>query len=351
MSPADRFRARFQRRIRHLSPDLGAEILKAWDELAAQMSVVQLAEIIALGDVEQVFAQVLNEETLNRIFAEVERKYFEQTVSNLGYWAKDFAGGGGITFGVLNPEVIESIQTLDFALMKDLKSDVFDVTREALEQGIRDGLNPRTVARGMRDAVGLTGEQLQWVDNFRSELENNSRAALRRSINRGFFKKPDGSMGYRAGHAGGAGVSGRDMDLLNRTLGVKGEKLTAKQIDRMVGAYKKRLTAWHAESVSRTATVDSLKNAQHLSTKQAIADGILDADRMWSEWVTTMDGRQREEHDAMNGDKTPFGQPFSNGETIPGESAWGCRCGKRDFLGESHGMASAPGALLTGRAA
>jgi len=333
VTPGERLLARLQRRTRDLSPELGAEIMKAGKKLVAGLSIDEVADIIASGNYERLFTEILNEALFNQAFADLQKMYFRQTMDNLDFFAKDY----GISFGVLDPRVIEEIRRLDIKMATILKDDVREAVRRAVEVGLRNGVNPRTIAVGVRQNLMLTGPQTVWIDNFRRELEANSRKALQRSLGQGFFKKPDGSLGYRAGHAGGLGVSKRDMTMLDRVLG-SDERLRPDQIDRLVEAYRKRMTAWHAESVARTATLDSLKNAQHLSTEQAIRDGILPADRMMSEWVSVGDSRVRDEHVAMDrSDPIPFGSMFTlpdgTQELIPGESTYGCRCAKRDFLG------------------
>ena len=330
-SPADRLRARFEKRARQLSPELGAEILKAWDSLALELDAVHMAQIIATGNIEGIFGEALADDFLDVIFADVERLYFEQTVGNVAFWSKDLAKGG-IAFNVLNPQVIDGIRGLNLKMADALKDDVRDVVRAFVENGLRDGVGPRTIARGIRKTVGLTAPQLDYVGNFRSQLENNSRAALNRQLARGMIRRPDGSMAFVPGHAGGTGVSKRDLAAMQRVLGTS-EKLSTKQIDRITASYTRRLTAWHSETLARTATVDSLKSAQHLSTEQAIQQGILPRELMKSEWVTSGDSRVRDEHTSMNGEVIPFGTSFSNGQSIPGESDYNCRCIKRDFLG------------------
>jgi hypothetical protein len=290
------------------------------------MSIEEIVDILATGDIEQLFAQVLDDAFMDSVMVRIREKAFAQAVDNVSFFAKDL----GVSFGTLNPEVIESIRALDLKMARTLKADVHDAVREVAEEGLRLGINPRQMARDMRQSVGLTGKQVEWVNNFRSELENNSKAALNRSLGRGFFKKPDGSMGFREAHAGGAGLGKRDMATLRRTLGTD-QKLSTAQIDRMVEAYRKRLTAWHAESIARTATLDSLKNANRQATKQAVKDGILDANRMMKQRVSAGDSRVREGHVAIDGQRRRMDERYSNGEMVSGDLSYACRCVDRYY--------------------
>lgn len=338
-TPNERFRNRILARARQQTPELGREIVRAWDQLSRDLNTAQMAQLIASGQ------GVVDDVLLDTIFAEVERLYVTQSIDNMAWAAKDF----GIAFGTLDPGVIQSIRTLNLKMADSLKDDVREVVRAFVEDGLRDGLNPRTIARRTRNVVGLTEPQLRYIARFengelvgglRFELENNSRAALRRQLGRGLIRRPDGTLIFNPAHAGGIGVSKRDMKLLNATLGTD-DKLAAAQVDRIVGQYGKRLTAWHAESIARTATLDSLKNATHQATERAINQGILPTDRMMSEWVTAGDDRVRDEHVAMAGTIVRFGQRFPNGEVVPGENTFACRCVKRDFL------ARTPGPVIT----
>ena len=306
-----------------LAPDLGRALLRAWDDLASMLDEAELVRAITEGTLDS----ILTDDLFQLVLAESERVLFQQYAENLAHFGKDL----GVVFGVLDPQVIDAARSINIKMAKTFGSDVRDYTQAFVENGLRDGWNPRRTARQLKKSLGLTENQLQWVRNFEDELRAGSKKALKRQLGRGFFKKPDGSLGYRPGHADGAGLSRDDMKMLRRKL-VAGEGFTEAQITRMVDAYKRRLIAWHAESIARTATLDSLKSAQHESTAKAIREGILDATRMRSEWVTAGDSRVRDEHAAMGGQVVPFGQPFSNGQQIPGETDYNCRCVKRDFM-------------------
>ena len=325
---ADRYRAKLAARAATMQPVLGEAILRAWDEMARQLNPARLAEAIRTGSADAVFGSVLTDDIMNATFANVEELYLNQTLGNVGFFGKEL----GVGFNVLSPGVLEAARTLDLKLVNELKGDLEGVIRESVTQGLKEGIGPRTIASRIKKDVGLTAKQLQYVDNFENQLKEGSRSALNRSLGRGAFRKPDGSIGYNPRHAGGTGVSKRDMAMLKSRLG-SGKELNPKQIDRIVASYKRKLTAWHSETLARTATVDSLKSAQYAATEEAIRQGILDQSLMKSEWVTAGDSKVRDEHVSMNGQVVQFGTPFSNGQIIPGASDYNCRCIKRDFLG------------------
>ena len=103
--------------------------------------------------------------------------------------------------------------------------------------------------------------------------------------------------------------------------------LTEAQITKMTDAYRRRMIAFNAETNARTATLDALKLGQELSWRDAMDKGIIpEGYVLMKQWKGVMDDREREEHIAMEGETVPFDQAYSNGETVPGESTYNCRC-------------------------
>jgi hypothetical protein len=339
MTPVERIRRQLERRVKDTAPELGAEILRAWDRLAATMEGEAfrrlVAQSITLGSPDPILAQLLTDDVLDRIFSEVARQQFGNINDALNFWGRQHvtATGStiGITFGTLSPEVLEAIRNESFKALDTLKADLRGALRETVTRGLQEGINPRAMARELRRNVSADPGLIAARDRFRQELETNSRAALRRALGRSQVTRPDGTLAIRRGHAGGFGLSKKDMDLLQQTLGVKGKSLTPAQIDKLVEAYEKRMVAWRAEALSRTAALQAQKTGQHLATEQAIADGILDKDRMLSAWRTIGDSFVRPEHAAREGETVRFGERFSSGDVIPGDSEWGCRCIKQDY--------------------
>ena len=103
--------------------------------------------------------------------------------------------------------------------------------------------------------------------------------------------------------------------------------LTEAQVEKMVDAYRRKMIAFNAETNARTATLDAFKLGQELSWQDAKDKGLLgERDVLVKQWKGVMDDREREEHIAMEGETVPIDSPYSNGEMIPGESTYNCRC-------------------------
>jgi hypothetical protein len=189
------------------------------------------------------------------------------------------------------------VRALDTKVVQTLKSDVVDVVRAHVENGLRDGVNPRVVARELGQVIGLAPNQEAAVRNFRKLLEAGDPEALVRKLRDRRF----------------------DSTIRRGALGPE-------QIEKMTEAYRRRMIAFNAETNARTASLDSMRAGQRLSWQSAIDSGIVDGSRLVKRWSGVLDARERPEHVAMEGETVPFDQPFSNGEMTPGESTYNCRC-------------------------
>ena len=74
------------------------------------------------------------------------------------------------------------------------------------------------------------------------------------------------------------------------------------------------------------SNLDSFKQGQDLSWRQAVQRGIVDGDKLTKRWVGVMDDRERPEHVAMQDETVPYLETYSNGNMIPGDDTWNCRC-------------------------
>jgi hypothetical protein len=205
-----------------------------------------------------------------------------------------------VQFDYLNPLHLDAVRSLETRVITTLREEQRDVIRAHIENGLRDGAGPRAIAKGIRPIVGLAKNQAQAVANFRLALE-------------------EGRIGDALGYK-----------LRDKRLKVSKEMSPA-QIDKAVEAYRKRFIAHHAETISRTATLDALKKGQQLAQEEAVRNGILQGDRLMKKWIGVMDERERESHRAMEGESVPYNVPYSNGQQVPGETEWNCRCLSRFY--------------------
>jgi hypothetical protein len=231
------------------------------------------------------------------------------------YFARDIPGAASaaqrytadVSFGVLQPRVIEAIRTVDDRVMRRLRGEVRASYTGIMEQAYIDGLGPRQAASKVRHLLGLAPNELAQVENFRAAL---------------------------------SGADGRDWKTytardkrFDRTIAkaMQGGGLPPERIDAMVDAYARKRLALSAEAHARTTMLNASKLAQQASWQSAVDQGIIEGRLLSKEWITVGDSRVRPDHVEMRGEVAPFDQPFSNGQMIPGESEWNCRCWSRIF--------------------
>lgn len=291
---------RVQRRASEFQPEIAAAILRSFRTITEAMSEAQIIRAIQLGGVERLFQEALTQAVFNVAYAPVREKLRWSIAQSVKVYTPPpkIMGQLSVSFDYLNPRVIDAIRTLETKVIQNLEHDAKEVVRAIVENGLRDGHNPRAYARQLRSSVGLGPTQLQEVENYRRALmEKDASKALH-------YLRRD-----------------KRYDRLT-----KDGKMTPERIDKAVDAYTRRRIALNAETNARTAALDAQKLAQRLSYEDAIAKGVVSRDQLKREWIGVMDAREREEHRAMEGQQVGFDSPFSNGEMEPGESTYNCRC-------------------------
>lgn len=309
MTERDRlFWQKVTRRTSTMTPEMEADVLRAFRIIRESLSDIELAKLIASGLIDEIIDQALLDRAFiplrNRLLDAI-RRGFDATIADVPRAGK-IQGTIAIQFDTLNPRVLDAIRELDTRVLAALKDDVRDVVRAHIENGLRDGRAPKSVAREIRAMIGLGPSQLEQVENFRDAL---------------------------------AGVNNRrvtDYKLRNKTVDrllAKGP-LTEEQIDRYVDLYTKRRIAQNAETVSRTATLDSYRLGQHLSWKDARDKGVIPPNAvMKKQWIQIDRPTKRPEHELLHGEIVDFDAPYSNGSIIPGDQGeYGCGCLSRVFI-------------------
>ena len=290
---------RVQRRVGTLAPPVRARLLDAYRVLRESVSDAELTRLIASGQWEKILDDLLLKRALAPVREElvkVVEKGLKSAVPTLPK-AGLVDGAVGVAFDVLNPRVIAAVRQLDDRAINTLDADIREGVRAVVRKGLRDGVSARTIGRDLRGMIGLAPNHVEYVQNYRAELEEGSAAALDRRLR---------NRRYDTAVARGS--------------------MTPGQIDRAVAAYEKRLLDFNATTNARTMAGDSLKLGQHLSWQDAIDNGMVNKEQVWKRWVGVMDDRERPEHVDMEGETVRYDSAFSNGQQIPGETDFNCRC-------------------------
>lgn len=317
------YRARLERRAGTLAPDLAQAQLRAYDMIRRALTERETAEAIRSGRMDELMSQILSDRAggpFARLKSRLDAGILDATEREIAAMPTRFR----TEFDRIAPWVLESVRVADSRMMDTLSDQTRETVRVVVQQGMAAGKNPRVIARELPAHIGLAPNQVKAIENFRRELETGDRAALQRMLGRGVLRTEEGDIIRRGAHAGGEGLSGRDLGILDRQLGE--EPLSPEQIDRMVKHYGQRLERWNVESNARTMALDANKRASDLAWEDAVEKGVVERTALRKTWTTAGDERVRPEHRAMQGETVGFDESYSNGQKIPGETDWNCRC-------------------------
>lgn len=293
---------RLQRRVSVLQPDIARAIIEAFEIIRKAITEAQFEALLARPDVLDGLnaLQLLDEALLNRAFGPLRQALFQQTSQGVAYYARGIPGLGQtyVAFDVLNPRMVDGVRVLDTKVMRALTDSVRATVRQVVERGIIDGVNPREIARELRASIGLGPTQEASVRNFRQAL-----------LDRDVAKVKTYTLRDRRFDSRIARGAYDDAD-----------------IDRWTDIYRRRRIAQNAETIARTATLDAQRRAQHLAWEGAIDNGVVGRSTLMKRWVGTLDSRERPTHVAMEGETVGFDEPFSNGQSLPGDTEYNCRC-------------------------
>lgn len=200
-------------------------------------------------------------------------------------------GRMNVTFGITNPRTIDFLRTYEFGLVRELTQQARASVASVIRQGVADGRNPLDVARDVRAYIGLTERQTNAVLNFRRALEDGSSSALDRALRDRRFD----STVQRA---------------------IDGETtLSQEQIDRMVGRYEQRYLKYRSETIARTEAIRAVNRGNLEAWRQAVADGVINADQVVRYWMHSHDEKVRDSHlliPDMNADGVGIDEPFDS---------------------------------------
>lgn len=307
MTQADNaFWLRVQRRAADLQPEIQVAILHAFQIVRDALSDEQLDALIAAGGVELVFRKVLSDVLFDRAFIPLRQRLRNTTERGFKYAVQDLPKAGkvngtvSVMFDHLNPDVITAIRDLETKVVTTLKDDIRETVKAYIENGLRDGVNPRAISRDLRSIIGLAPNQEQAVSNFERALRG---------------ENPNASPTDYA-------LRDKRFDRLL----AKADELTEKQIETMTAAYRRKMLAFNAETNARTASLDAMKVGQQLSWRNAVEKGIVSGGSLTKRWSGVLDDRERPEHLAMQGETVGWDDDYSNGEYTPGDSTFNCRC-------------------------
>lgn len=198
--------------------------------------------------------------------------------------------------------------------VREITADHRDVLRQAVSRSLSTGANPRTLARDIRDGLGLTAKQESYIASYRRALEAGDWTnALQRELR-----------------------DGRSDKTLRRLIRDGDGSLTAKQVDSMVERYRKNWVAHRSEVIAQTESLSATHAANWDTLNEAVDGGHLAKEDLEREWHTSGRANVRDSHVYMAHQKRGLDDPFVSGDgnllMYPGEQGApaadviACRC-------------------------
>ncbi|MFT6427983.1 MAG: hypothetical protein ACJAVC_001257 [Brevundimonas sp.] len=237
----------------------------------------------------------------------------------------------GFRFDPGNQRAAAIIRETAATLITRLTQGEIDQARAFLADGMARGAGPRSVAldlvgrisraTGNREGglIGLSGPYRDYVATARAELASTDPALLRNYLTRNQRDRRYDKAVARAIEAG--------------------KPVPPETARTAITRYSARLVRLRGEVIARTEGLPAIRAAKHEAFQQLVDDGRVEVMDIVRGWSTTEDGRQRDTHDAMNGQEVrgldmPFTSPSGAQFRWPGDTSFGapaaeviaCRC-------------------------
>lgn len=278
-----------ERDIRKLLALVEKHLGKSWieisDWLREQNDIDAIEQRLLAYDYEGVVAEV---ESAARRFASETHAEFVRSGQAATKWLDGEVDDKLIRFDMTNDHMVRAAQRNEIELVQGLTTETRKTMRAVIVDGQRAGLNPRSIARDIRDSITLTPTQAKWVGNYRRELE-----------------------GGDYGAALGRKLRDARSDKLIRRVASDGGSLSEKQIDTMVERYRQRQLMFRATTIARTESGKNVHGGMADAFTQAIQRGDVEATQLVKSWIHGRPKRDsREQHLEMDGIEVPFNEPF-----------------------------------------
>jgi hypothetical protein len=218
-------------------------------------------------------------------------------------------------FDMRTQRVEQGLREYAFGLVRAISNDSREAIRTAMLLGATTGATIPDQARLIRQSVGLSPGQVQWVHSFERQLRRLDPRALDRALR------------------------DRRFDPTIRRAIETGTPLSDEQVAKYVDAYRRRTLAYRATTIARTEGIRATNMASVAQAQAMIeADPTLDVEKTW---ITAGDERVRSSHQRLSGQvvvgmNTPFTTTGEDGQPVqirwphdplaPASETVQCRC-------------------------
>lgn len=258
--PEDAFWNSVSGYLASLDKKLAEATLVALADLRDAFDEGRVADMIMAGDYDRAVAIALGTNVHNPIIFAALHEALDQAAQDTMRFIQDKDVGqvqvprlltevkpSQATYNAIDNETMQAVQQISDATRDGLKT--------ILTEGVKLGDNPRTVARDMKQLIGLTDRDAKALANYRTELERGSLKALSRQLRN------------------------RRYDRMIR------EDRHYKKIDALVEDYKQRLLKARAETIARTEAARALNIGQQQLWEEIASMKDLPPDAVRRRWL------------------------------------------------------------------
>lgn len=289
--------------INRFIPDIRNSFLSAIQDVVDRVVLSEMIEAIRSGDVERAFRRTgMNDAALRPITMAVERAYEQGGVLITDGFPKNLRNSDGrviIRFDARNSRSEAWLRDQSSRLVTSIQDSTRQVIRNTMQQGMREGVNPRTVALDMvgrfdpvtkhrvGGLIGLATNQEQWVVRTQQMIEQ---------LDPRYFKRA---------------LRDKRFDRTVAKAIREGTPLSPEIVSKIVTRYKDNTLRYRGETIGRTETISALNRADFEATQQAIDTGTITVSDVTKIWDATGDDRTRPDHLEIDGQTVQFGEPFT----------------------------------------
>jgi hypothetical protein len=323
-------------------PRLASAFRETIDEIKSSIILARVIERLERGDVNgAVEAMQLDPEAFSALEIALQEAFNAGGTNAVGELPKVMDPQGNRViwrFGVRNPVAEAILRDLSSSMVTHITEDQRQGVRQALEQGLARGANPRATAldvvgrqnrvTGRREGgvIGLTRYQIEFIERARGNLASGDPDLMKKYFE---LKTRD----KRFDRTVSAAIRG-------------GKPVTGETLTRIIGRLNDKNLLLRGEMLARTETMMALGSARDEAMRQQIEAGKVQAQDVTKIWRSASDSRVRHTHRVLNGRGVGIDEAFQSpsGATLryPGDprapimETSGCRCRleyKIDYIG------------------
>lgn len=249
----------------------------------------KILDIIGLGVIARYLMGAGNKPGEKSFQEELFNAYREGSVMGMKQMPKDLALQA--SFDLTNSASVKYLKDYIPKKITEIIDSQAAAVKAALERGFKEGRPVIAIARDVRNVVGLTDKQAQYVINFQRQLETGEMA------------------GQTAPWARRLSASEQNQAYSEFI----SDDTNMARVQSLTDRYQESLVNRRSQDIARTEVHNASIQGQSDLWDQAVEDGLIDPDTTKRVWIYTHDARVRDEHIEvadMNSDGVGLNEPF-----------------------------------------